>query len=179
MAGPYLPVRAISRSQKVRLGRASNSQVTVGTTFYADLSDGNVLRDLQHHQAIGALVIVGPLSNSAVDDVVVSGGIVTNGTNLAVNVSAGEIRKRSTGVFVTGAAATDFALTVAHGTLDRTDLIHWDSTSGAVGKTDGATAAAGTSVAPATPAGKVPLFTVLVAATVTSPGTKTDVRPRG
>lgn len=175
---PFLPVRAISRSQKIRIGRGNNAEVKADTTFYVDLADGNSKRDLMHHQAIGAVVTVGVLSATSVDDVVISGGVVTNGTGLTVNVSAGEIRKRSTGAYVAGAAGTNFALTAADATQDRTDLVHWDSTSGAVGKTDGTLAAAGTSVAPAAPAGKVPLYTVLVAATVTVPGTKTDVRPR-
>lgn len=171
----YLPVRAISRSQGIRIGTQT---VSPTATSYVDISDGKVRRDLNHHQAIGSVIVVGSLTANNSDSVVVTGGAVTNGTGLTVNVSAGELRKRSDGTNVAGAAATNFALTAAHATLDRTDLIHWDDTSGAVGKTDGATAAAGTSVAPATPAGKVPLATVLVAATVTVPGTKTDVRPR-
>lgn len=171
----YLPIRSISRSQSVRIG---TQVVTPSTTTYVDISDGKTRRDLSHHTAIGAVIVVGPLSANNSDAVVISGGAVTAGTGLSVNVSAGELEVRSSGVHVNGAAATNHALSAAHATLDRTDLVWWDTTSGAVGHTNGANAAAGTSVAPTTPAGKVGLATVLVAATATVPGTITDVRPR-
>lgn len=175
MASLYLPIRAVSRSQNIRVGQ---QKITPDATFYVDINDGPTKRDLNHHQAIGSVVVVGSLTASNTDQVVVTGGVVSNGTGLTVNVTAGEIKTRSTGAYVAGASGTNFALTAADGTKDRTDLIWWDGTSGAVGKTDGTLANAGTSVAPATPAGKVALATVLVAAGVTSPGTKTDVRPR-
>lgn len=171
----YLPIRAYNRSQNVRIAR---TKISPTATTYIDISDVATRKEFTYHSAIGAVYAVGAVTASDSDQVVWTGGVVSNGSGLTVNVTAGEIRTRSTGVFVTGVAGTNFALTVADGTQDRTDLIWWDGTSGAVGKTNGTLAAAGLSVAPATPAGKVPLATVLVAATVTSPGTKTDVRPR-
>lgn len=59
----YLPVRAASRSQKVRIG----GQVLSATaTSYVDISDIPTRRALQNHQAIGAVIVVGPLSASNV-----------------------------------------------------------------------------------------------------------------
>jgi hypothetical protein len=66
----YLPIRAISRSQKIRVGRQT---VTRDATVFADITDINTRRDLERHQAIGALLTVGPLSTSNADVVVASG----------------------------------------------------------------------------------------------------------
>lgn len=170
----YLPVRAFNRSQAVRIGK---QKILPTKTSYIDISDPVVRKELGYHSAIGAVFAVGPVSASNADAVVVSGGVVSAGSGLSVNVSAGELRNRQTAIHVAGASATNTALTAAHASLNRVDLIHWDATTGAVGKTDGTPAASAS--APATPAGKVPLATVAVAATATSPGTITDVRPRG
>lgn len=63
MAGPYLPIQAVNRSQKVRIGKGANAVLLQpNVTSYVDTSDGNVRRDLQRHSAVGAYIIVGPLS---------------------------------------------------------------------------------------------------------------------
>jgi hypothetical protein len=106
-----------------------------------------------------------------------SGGIVSNGTDLSVDVTAGELRKVN-GTFQAWSAATDLALTTADGTKDRTDLIQVATANGTVSKKNGTAATAGTSVAPAPDTGNIGLATVLVAAGATTPGTITDVRAR-
>jgi hypothetical protein len=171
----YLPIRGSNRSSAIRI---DGQTITSTSTAYVDISKASVRKELANHLSVGQIYTVGPISANNLDTDVTSGGVVTAGAGLTVNVSAGELKVSSTGAYVTGAAATNFALTAANGSQDRTDLIHWDNTTGAVGKTDGTLAAAGSSVAPATPAGKTPLASVLVAATVTVPGTITDKRPR-
>jgi len=57
----YLPIRPISRSQNVRIGGEHIKDVN--TTYYVDISDGKTRRELQHHQAIGAVIVVGPLTD--------------------------------------------------------------------------------------------------------------------
>lgn len=59
----YLPIRAISRSQQVRIGK---EKITRDKTHYVDISDGAIRRDLEHYQALGSLIEVGPLSASNV-----------------------------------------------------------------------------------------------------------------
>lgn len=177
---PFLPVQSLNRSQNIRIGAgASAVNLKPGVTNFVDLGDGPSKRDLQRHSAIGAILVVGGITASNSNVVVKDGGVVTAGAGLTVNVSAGDLRDRTTGVETSGAAATNHALTAADGTQDRTDLVWWDNVTGAVGHTNGTLASAGNSVAPATPAGKTPLAKVLVAATATVPGTITDQRPRG
>src|SRR4051812_12408897 len=115
----YLPIRALNRSSAVRI---NGQKIVPGVTAYVDISASGVAKELAYHSAIGQVFVVGALTGSSLDQIVVSGGTVTNGAGLTVNVAAGELRTRSTGVFVAGAAATNFALTVADGTQDRTDL---------------------------------------------------------
>lgn len=171
----YLPVRSLNRSSAIRIGTQT---ATTGTTIYVDISNASVRRDLAHHTSIGQVLVVGGLSQSNVDTVVTTGGTVTAGAGLTVNVAAGETRTRSTGAYVAGAAATNQALAAAPSAgNERTDLVSWSS-SGAVVVTNGTVAATGASVVPATPTGNTPLATVLVPASATVPGTITDVRPR-
>jgi hypothetical protein len=65
----YLPIRAISRSQNVRIG---GTKITRDTTHFVDISVGATRRDLERHQALGAVIVVGPLSaqNSTASSVV-------------------------------------------------------------------------------------------------------------
>lgn len=169
----YLPVRAISRSQSVRVG---NQRLTSTATSYVDISDGKTKRELQNHQALGSVVVVGQLTANNSDVVVTTGGLGSAGTGLSVNVSAGELRNRSTGVYVAGASATNQALTANSSGNPRVDLVVWDNTTGAVSVVTGTAAAS--PVAPTAAAGTTPLFTVAVANGASAPGTITDVRPR-
>lgn len=176
MASLYLPIRALNRSQAVRIGR---QRITATTTAYIDINDAKTRKELAYHSSIGAIYVVGPASASNSNSRVVSGGVVTAGTGLRVLVSTGEIKNSSTGAYVVGAAdpgSGGLALTTADGTNPRIDLVVWDGTSGALSKVDGVAAAV--PVAPAVPAGKVPLATVAVATSATAPGTITDIRPR-
>ena len=118
----YLPIRALNRSQRVRIG---NATVTPTTTTYVDISDGNARRELANHSSIGAVFAVGPLTATNSDAVVHSGTTVTaNGSpDQAVDVAAGELRIRSTGTYVTVAAVADLAATAAHASLARIDIV--------------------------------------------------------
>ena len=188
--GPFVPVLAISRSQSVRIGNAQGTATpgtvpqvgykpdgtTLNSPYYVDLSDGPSRRDLAHHLALGAVIVVGGLTNSNSDWVVVDGGVVTAGTGLTVNVSAGDLLQRSTGAEKSGASATNSTIASNSSGNPRIDLVSWDNTSGAVTVTTGTAAAS--PVAPATPTGKTPLATVAVANGASVPGTITDVRPR-
>lgn len=89
MAGPYLPVQALNRSQKVRLGKGSNAVLLQpGVTSYVDISDGNIKRDLQRHSAIGAILIVGGLTyrqGSATANGILSNALTANSS--AINTT--------------------------------------------------------------------------------------------
>jgi hypothetical protein len=169
----YLPIRSVSRSQNVRIGQ---QKILPDTTYYVDISSGSTKRELNHYQAIGSVIAVGQLTATNSDAVVVTGGVVSAGTGLSVNVTAGELRTRSTGLYVNGASATNSAIGANASGNPRIDLVVWDNTSGAVSVVAGTAAAS--PVAPATPAGKTALATVAVANGASAPGTITDVRPR-
>lgn len=175
----YLPVRAISRSQGIRVG---GQTLSTTTTAYVDISDGKTRKELQNHQALGAVVVVGSLTASNSDGVVSTGAIVDQGssaTDLILGVSAGEVRNRSTGVHAAVAAtATAVTIAAADTTNPRWDLVVADTTSGVVSKVDGVAAAS--PALPATPAGKVALAKVVVAANATGLANAviTDIRPR-
>lgn len=174
---PFLPVRAISRSQKIRIGRASSSEVSVDTTFYVDLGDGNAKRDLQHHQAIGAVVVVGALTNSIADVVVVTGATFTAGAGLNNStIAAGELRTRSTGAHVPIILNTAVTFTANASGNPRVDQVIVNNTTGVVSVTAGTAAVA--PVAPATPGTSTPLYNVAIANAAAAPGAATDVRPR-
>lgn len=174
---PYLPVQAVSRSQGVRIGTPGKQVPQApGASVYVDLGDGNSRRDLQRHQAIGALIVVGTLTTTNVDPVVTNGGLVSAGAGLTVNVTAGDLKNRSTGAVVNGAAATNAVIAANASGNPRIDLVNWDNVSGAVSVVTGTPAASPT--IPATPAGKTTLATVAVANGAAAPGAITDVRPR-
>lgn len=120
---PFVPYLSVSRSQSVRLGRGPGNQnvaeLNSGDTptnpqtgaligpFYADLGNNLVRRDVQRHQAIGALVSVGNVSNTVYTDLFApSGLVVTAGTGFALNVSAGVIQSRYSGAQLAVPATT-------------------------------------------------------------------------
>lgn len=146
--------------------------------FYVDLNDGQSRRDLAHHSALGAIISVGPLTNNSSDFIVLSGGTVTAGAGLTVNVAAGVLEQRSLDARAPGAAATNLALasSAIGGGNERTDLVAWNGQGVAV-VVSGVVAATGASVAPATPANYTPLATVLVPTGAVAPGTITSVAP--
>lgn len=120
----YLPIRAVSRSQKIRIGQ---QQVTPDSTAYIDVSDQDMRRRLFHHSAIGAYVEVGPLTASNEKHRVVTGCTVTQGTTSAdrsIRVLAGEIRLDD-GTYVT-VAQQDVSVELGDPDLDRIDLVVLD-----------------------------------------------------
>lgn len=81
---PYLPVQAINRSQKVRLGKGSNAVLLQpGVTSYVDIADGNIKRDIQRHSAIGALLIVGGLTFRQGASGILSSALTANSAAIA------------------------------------------------------------------------------------------------
>lgn len=181
----YLPVRALNRSQNVRIGQGAHAvKLTHDTTSFVDITDGNVKRDLQRHAAIGAYVVVGPLTASTADVVVVGqgDGVVTpHSSGLSVDTTAGELLNRQTGVRVPIVAASATATPVpATSGQSKIYLIVVDNSTGVVSAVGGTAATTGTEVAPATPAGKTPLAQVDIVHTDTGvdPSEITDVRPR-
>lgn len=175
---PFLPIRALNRSQQVRIG---GTKVKTDTTTYVDLGDGKSRRELGNHTALGAVIVVGTISNTNADVVVVFGVNTDEGAannDMVVRTYAGEIRNRATGTVI-AVVLSDTTLATAHATLDRIDLVVVDSTSGAVTKVDGTAAAS--PVAPATPAGKTAIASVSVPANDTAITTNqvTDLRILG
>jgi len=68
MPGPYVGVRAISRSQNVRI---AGQKVTENVTTYVDLNPETTgtyprayppVKELRSHLAIGAIIVVEPLT---------------------------------------------------------------------------------------------------------------------
>lgn len=175
----YLPIRGLNRSSNVRVG---NQKLTVDTTTYVDISDGNVRKALAHHSTLGQYIVVGGLTANNSDFYVETGAVVDQGSSasdLIVGVSAGDLVNRATGARVNVAATTTAAtLAAADTTNGRIDLVVADGSTGAVTAVTGTPAA--TPVAPTTPAGKVPLATVTVAANATGVANAaiTDVRPK-
>lgn len=173
----YLPVRTIQRNRSIRVG---TQKLSHDTTKYIDISDGATRRDLAHHISIGGVVVVGPVSANNSETVVVSGAVVTaQGTpDQTVDVSASELRNRSTGAYVTGAASDNLAATAAHATLARIDIVQVNTTTGVASYKAG-TAAASPS-APSPDAGNIAVARVARAANdnTIAAGDITDVRPR-
>lgn len=150
---PYLPVASITRSQQVRLGRGPGlakvrelnptdspigyqSGALLGP-FYADLGQGNVRRDLEHHLAIGAVLPLGVPSKTVYTDLFAPSGLaVTAGSGYALNVAAGVIQSRWSGAQINVPATTVTpGAPPAYGT--RTDLVLVSAT-GAVSVVAGA-----------------------------------------
>lgn len=160
----YLPVRSIARSQKIRVG---DQQLSPDVTKYVDITDGKVKRDLQRHQAIGGLVVVGPVSGSNRGSRVVTGGVVTVGSGTrTVDVTAGEFR-RAVGTYATVAAADEAAGTANATGAVRVDTVVWTDAAAVAIRIPGAVLDT-----------DVPLATVSLAnggAAYTAP---TDIRPR-
>lgn len=159
----WIKVRAISRSQQIRIGK---TRVERGTTVAVDLEDGKTRRDLERHQALGAVITVAGITATA-GDAVVSGAVVDEGTNaadMAIRVTAGVLRKQSDGSEVTIAAATP-SVTAADATNPRIDNVV-TNLSGTVSIVAGTPAA--TPAAPAVAAGTVKIAEILVPANDTA-----------
>lgn len=55
----YLPIRALNRSQNVRIG---GQKITATATSWVDLSDAKTKKEFTYHSTFGAVYPVGPLS---------------------------------------------------------------------------------------------------------------------
>ena len=80
---PYLPLVSVSRSQNIRLGQGPGNAVPTMTLdnpypFYADLGVSEVRRDLQHHVAVGAILVVGAISLTVSSDYYISSPILVS-----------------------------------------------------------------------------------------------------
>lgn len=153
----YLPIRAINRSQNVRINK---QRITSTATAYIDLSNATAKREYQHHSAIGAVFIVGPITANNETYGIVNGGKVTFAEALKVNVSEGTLRNRSTGVTVDIEAKSKLALSAASGANPRIDIIEVKIADGSVKKKDGTAAAS--PVAPEADEGYYVLAEILV-----------------
>lgn len=180
MAQRYVRIRGLLRKGfRVDKTGGGGTQVTSAGETIVDLNDPLVRRSLAKHAAIGAFTPVGAAPNATGAPTIVSGGAVTAGAGLSVNVSASEIRPDGPGVtgpYLAGTAATNLAIGANASGNPRIDLVTHPVAGGAAAVTAGTPAAV--PVAPATPAGKIPLATVAVANGAVAPGTITDVRPR-
>lgn len=175
---PFLPIRATSRSQAVRIGKQT---VKTGTTTYVDVGSqtesggikaGSSLpyspfKELQNHLAIGAIIVVGPLSSSTSDwvETTALGGKVTvekekEETETELAVAAGEIVQRSTSTKVATEGKTKVKLKEPTSKKERIDLVAVSETTGAIKVTEGVAAAEKAAVAPALPAGEYLVATV-------------------
>lgn len=168
---PFLPVRAISRSQRVRIG---GQTLKTGTTSYVDFGSqtetngikaGSTLpfspfKELQNHLAIGAVIAVGGLTATNNVWVQAIAGGVTTATKAAepeVETTAGELHNRETGAYFTflALAGAKKKFTGVAG-KSRIDIISVKEKGGeAAVYTEGVEAATGSEVAPATPANSV------------------------
>ena len=170
---PFLPVRATSRSQAVRIGKQT---VKTGKTTYVDVGSqtetggikaGSTLpyspfKELQNHLAIGAVFVVGGLTNSNSSEVVTQ-GLVTSATKAAepeVSTTAGEIRNRDTGVSVASAGFVAAKKKVAAAGKERIDIITVNEKTGATTYTAGVAALEKAAKAPAIPAENLLIATI-------------------
>lgn len=175
---PFLPIRATSRSQAVRIGKQT---VKTGTTTYVDVGSqtetggikaGSSLpfspfKELQNHLAIGAVVVVGALTASNTDYAYTSGGVVTASAEAeyTLAVSAGTLQKRSAGESTVATEAYSKAKQekIAAAGKERIDLVSVNPTTGVYTETKGTAALTGLAVAPATPAEGLAVATVTTA----------------
>lgn len=173
----YLPIRAFNRSQQVRIGK---QKVLPTATTFIDIDDPVQRKEFGHHSSIGSVYVVGPLSASDVDVAVDFGASVNEGSSssdLKLDITAGQLRNRQTGVITEVAAKADaVTLAAADGTKDRIDIVQIKTADGTVTKKDGT--AATTPVAPSPDAGNIAVAQVLVEKTVTGIANSkiTDVR---
>jgi len=170
---PFLPIRATSRSQAVRIGKQTVKQ---GTTTYVDLaasveSSGHLAgsslpyspyKELQNHLAIGAVIVVGDLTASNSEFVEIGAATAGEVTVLAENekefeikVAAGEIKNRNTGVYQATEAKTNAKTKAAKKEKEKIDRVEVKTSTGAVKFTLGTEAAEGKAVAPAETAGYI------------------------
>lgn len=172
----YLPVRPLSRGS-VRVRIDTQNLKDPQTTYYVDVSSGKVRKDLAHHVSIGQVVTVGNLTATNSDGVVVTGGVVSAGAASNINVTAGELRIRSTGAAVAIPASTNApAVTNNASGNPRIDIAVTDNATGTVTVVAGTPAAS--PVAPAVPAGKTPLYSFTVVTGGGVPSSFVDIRPR-
>jgi hypothetical protein len=174
---PFLPVRAVNRSQRVRIGKQT---VKVGTTTYVDLAStvetggipaGSSLpyspfKELQNHVAIGAVIVVGPITASNNDWVEVGTGGVTTATKEAepkVATTAGEVNNRATNAYFAFPELAAKKIKVAAAGKERIDIVTVKEAGGSAPTiTAGVAALKGAAVAPATPEKELLLATVKV-----------------
>lgn len=173
----FIGVRAISRSQNVRVNK---KKVNRAATTFVDLDDPVARRDLERHLAIGAVIVVEGLRGSADAAVVWTGCEVNEGASaidMIIRVLAGELQVLETQAYV-AVAQQDLTHGAADVTNARIDLISVDYGTGVAAITAGTPAA--TPVAPAVPAGRVPLAQVNIPAgdTAITNNQITDKRPR-
>lgn len=151
MAGPFLPVVSISRSQNVRLGRGPGSATVnelpmgdlpinvqtgaLNILTYANLSDPWVRKDYQHHNALGAIDSVGSLSSTVLSDMytpAASGGLgpiaATVGTGMTVNITGGVLAGRTFGGKIDVPTSTGLPLAAVSATQARVDTVAIDNT---------------------------------------------------
>lgn len=153
---PFIGVRAISRSQAVRIGKQT---VKTGKTTYVDVGSqtetggikaGSPLpfspfKELQNHLAIGAVIVVGPLTFSNADWAVKYGLQTTasafTSKKTKVVVTAGSVKQRSTGTEVAseGKTSTEYLATVEG--KERIDIITASETTAGASKYKAGTAA--------------------------------------
>jgi len=158
---PFIGVRAISRSQNVRI---NGQKVTESVTTYVDLNPETKgtfptayppVKELRNHLAIGAIIVVEPLTFTA-SDWAVKYGLVTTASTFAskktkVVVTAGAVIQRSTGTEVpsTGKTSTEYLASVEG--KERIDIITASETKeGASKYKEGTAAASGKAVRPET-----------------------------
>jgi hypothetical protein len=156
---PFIGVRAISRSQNVRVG---GQKLTETVTTYVDLDPASpnipnaypAVKELRSHLALGALIVVEPLTWTASDWAVKNGVVTTataaGGKESTIATTAGAVTQRSTGAeTLVETESKAYASTIAG--KDRYDII--TANESAVGKAKylaGSAAATGKAVVPQT-----------------------------
>jgi hypothetical protein len=166
---PFLPVRAISRSQGVRIG---GQTVKTDSTTYVDLGSNAVpytpRKELRSHLALGAVIAVGPLTGSTTTLVGLdsTAGVAEvkaeNDKEYEVTVKKGEVKNRDTGAYVL-VTKDEVAKKVkaAKTGKEKIDRIEVKDSSGAIKATEGVAAAEGSATLPAASAGYSTVGTVV------------------
>src|SRR3712207_1868879 len=117
----WIKVRAISRSQNVRIG---DTEVTRNTSVAVDLENAKVRRDLERFQAMGSVITVDGVKATP-GHAVTSGGVVDEGVSaadMAIRVTAGTLRREDTGATVAIVAGTP-TVSAADATNPRIDNV--------------------------------------------------------
>lgn len=172
--GEYLPIRALNRSQKVRIGKV---RAHTRLTTYVNLEDPLQRKELAYHASIGAVYVVGSVKGALPTTATLTGlapSAVSPGTTKKVAYTEGYVLVEGVAKLVAAGTTAAFGAAAANPRIDVVEV----KNDGSEVKIKAGTESS-TPVVPATDSGFTPLAQVALAKEFTEvlPANVTDVRP--